>query len=147
MSTAIDTAREALLSELEPLKQAYEQTKTQLEAIELSKKQLEAALKALQNGRGRSKASRGAPKPCARKSDVHDVCKAIVAENPNIPKADLEELAKEKLSLELGFNLSGFGLRFREVLSSGTFIVDEAECVAIANRGDDQSHVGVAVSA
>lgn len=147
MSTAIDTAREALLTELEPLEQAYEETKSRLEAIELSKKQLEAALKALQSGRSRGKANRGAPKPCARKSDVHDVCKTLVEENGSIPKADLEELAKEKLSLDMGFSLSGFGLRFGEVMSTATFSTDEAGRVSIANGGDDQSQLGVVVPA
>jgi hypothetical protein len=148
MSGSVTNIRDALLAELEQLGPAYEEQKAKVAMMEQTMKQLEAALKVLQPGRvGRGKASRGDARPCARKSDVHEVCKALVLQNGSILKADLEELAKEKLSMELGFSLSGFGLRFKEVLASPSFDCDESDNVSIAKGGAQDSQPRVSIRA
>lgn len=128
----IDTARDALIAELEPLEKAYIETKERLDLINQSKQQIEAALKAL--APTKPKPSRKSAKRCARQSDVHSVCLALVEANPSIPKDDLEALARQKLSSEMGFSLSGFGLRFSEIMESSSFVVTQSGSVTLLAR-------------
>ena len=133
MTVAVDTAREAILAQLEPLQREYAEAKARLDAIEESKAQLEAALRALSPGKKpRSKAGRKASKPYARKSDVQAVCLSLVKDNPAIAKDELEELAKHTLAEEQGFSLSGVSLRLSECLASGAFNVGETGTVTLA---------------
>jgi len=130
---AISTAREALQAQLEPIASEAAELKERLDTLGRSKTQLEAALKALAPSKKSKTRSAGkAAKPCARKPDVLAVCLALVKENPKLGKAELEELAKHKLADDLGFSLSGVGLRLGECLSSGSFAVAADGTVSIA---------------
>jgi len=129
---AIETAREALQAQLEPIASEAAELKAKLNTLDHSKAQLEAALKALApSKKGKSKAAGKAVKPCARKPDVLAVCLAIAKANPKISKAELEALAKHKLANDLGFSLSGVGLRLGECLDSDSFVITADGSVSI----------------
>lgn len=146
--SSIDIARNAILAELEPLESTYAETRAKLELIERAKQQLEAALKALTPQKGsRSRANQGGPKPCACKADVHAVCHAFVKTNPLIFKDELAALAKDKLANELGFSLSGFGLRFAEVLGTDEFTIDDQGRITVTGGGDSQVRSTIALPA
>jgi len=137
MST-IQAARSSLLKQLEPLAIEHAEAKERLDAIEQTKTMLEAALKALEEPRkAKSKATRKASKPYARKDDVMAVCVALVQANQPIAKSDLKSLAKHKLSEDQGFNLSGVSLRLSECLASETFQVDADGMVTVQMRRTD----------
>jgi len=137
---AISTAREALQAQLEPIACEAAELKERLDTLGRSKAQLEAALKALApSKKSKSKAARKAEKPCARKPDVLAVCLALVKENPKISQGELEELAKHKLAEDLGFSLSGVGLRLGECLSSESFAVAADGTVSIAQASSEKT--------
>lgn len=123
---------EALLSLIEPLTRETEELQQRLAEIEIEKAPLDAALKELRPGKkGRTKAKSKAAKPSASKANVHAACLALVKTNPGISKDELKELAKHKLSHELGFDLRGFELRLKECLASDTFSISADESVSI----------------
>ncbi|QDU80734.1 hypothetical protein Pla110_24670 [Polystyrenella longa] len=129
----IQDASAAILALLQPLEREATELQERLHEIDQAKAPLEAALKALTpNKKGKPKAGRKANKPCARKADVLTVCRTLVEENPGITLTVLEESAKEKLSGELGFSLSGVRLRLSECLSSNEFTVSPGDVVSIA---------------
>ncbi len=134
--SAIDNVRETLLAELEPVAREYAETKERLDAIEKVKSQLEALLKAMDGTkRGNGKATSKAGKPFARKKDVMEVCRALVATNQPIAKDDLESLTKHKLADDYGFNLSGVALRLAECLVSDVFEIATNGDVSLASSG------------
>tara|TARA_R110002073_G_scaffold8027_19_gene44879 strand:+ start:14733 stop:15188 length:456 start_codon:yes stop_codon:yes gene_type:complete len=134
--SAIDNVRETLLAELEPVEREYTETKERLDAIEKVKNQLEALLKAMDGTkRANGKAANKASKPFARKSDVMEVCRALVAANQPIAKDDLESLTKHKLANDGGFNLSGVALRLAECLASNAFEIASDGDVSLASKG------------
>lgn len=123
--SAIETAREALLAQLEPLEIEHAAAKERLDAIEQQKDQLEAALKALGVAKKpKPKAGRKPSKPFAKKADVMAVCLSLVEANQPIAKADLESLTKHNLATDQGFSLSGVPLRLKECLDSDAFTID-----------------------
>lgn len=142
---AIATAREAILSQLEPIERQADGLRHRLAELEAEKAPLEAALAALdESKKPKAKAGRKATKPCAKKPDVEAVCQSLLSDNGSLSRDDLEALAKGKLSGELGFSLSGFGLRFKQCLESGDFVVSEAGIVTLtrtAGSGEPDSVV------
>jgi len=130
---AIETAREALQAQLEPIASEAAELKAKLNTLDRSKAQLEAALRALTpSKKGKTKVASKASKPCARKPDVLAVCLTIVKANPKISKTELEALAKHKLANDLDFSLSGVGLRLGECLDSDSFVITADGSVSIA---------------
>lgn len=133
MPSATDRAREAILAELRPLQEQATTLREQLALAEAEQAPLEAALAALDElNKGRRKAATKGKSLCAKKTDVLAVCQSLLIDNGSLPKDDLESLAKEKLSREQGFNLSGFGLRFKECLASTAFSVSAGGVVTLA---------------
>jgi hypothetical protein len=132
--SAIETVREVLLTQLEPLELEYAAAKERLDTIEQQKIQIEAALKAL----GTSKKSaartlRKPGKPFAKKADVMAVCISLVEANQPIAKADLKSLVKHNLAEDQGFSLSGVPLRLKECLESNAFTVSADGTVRAAS--------------
>lgn len=129
LSDAEQAAVKAIELQLEPIIQEETELTAKLSALKQSKARLEAALKALQA----SWAGKGAKsaKPCARKETVMEVCLAIVRDNAPISKADLEALAKDKISNDLGMSLSGVKLRLRECLASDAFILADDDTITL----------------
>lgn len=95
------------------LRQVREQLTEQLDHID-------AALAALGEGARSPKQSRR-KKPCCTKSEVVEIIAGLLNDNGSLSRTELEELAKEKISRELGKNLSGFAMRFREALGEPQF--------------------------
>lgn len=127
---AIETARAALLPQLQTLKRDHAEAKERTRTIEHELNQIETALKALGGTKTAKAKAGGKPsKPCARKQDVMAVCVALVEANEPIAQDDLESLAKHKISEDLGFSLSGVSLRLAECLKSDVFQTDENDCV------------------
>ncbi|WP_153558155.1 hypothetical protein [Roseimaritima sediminicola] len=132
-ASAVEAARESLLSQLEPVEREAAALKERLAAIEQTRDQLEAAIKALTPDRKpKSRGSRKPSKPFAKKADVHAVCLALVEANAPIAKADLESLAKHKLSEDLDFSLSGVSLRLSECLRSEDFNISPEGLVSLS---------------
>lgn len=139
---AIATAREAILSQLEPIERQADGLRHRLAELEAEKAPLEAALAALDESK--KPKGRKAAKPCAKKPDVEAVCRSLLSEDGSLSRGDLEARAKKKLSGELGFSLSGFGLRFKQCLASNGFVVSEAGIVTLtrtAGSGEPDSVV------
>lgn len=127
---AIETARAALLPQLQTLKRDHAEAKERVRTIEHELNQIEAALKALGGTKTAKAKGGGKPsKPCARKQEVMAVCLALVEANQPIAKDDLESLAKHKIAEDLGFSLSGVSLRLAECLKSDVFQMDKNDCV------------------
>ena len=142
---ALETIRQNLLAELEPIEQEATKLKTRLNELATTKAQLKAALKALEPKKnGKAKASSKAAKPSPKQKDVREVATALVKENSSIDKADLEALVKQKLTDERGFDLKGFEMRWKEVIASGTFSVDADGTVSMAHaKAEPASHTTV----
>jgi len=60
-------------------------------------------------------------KPCCTKDEVVGIVAGLLNDNGLLSRTELEELAKEKLRRELGKNLSGFAMRFKESLKEPQF--------------------------
>jgi hypothetical protein len=132
-TNATDRARQAILAELLPLQEQATALRERLSLVESEQAPLAAALTVLEEQRkGQGKESAKGRKPCAKKADVEAVCYALIFDNRSLPQDDLEGLAKAKLSREQGFNLSGFGLRFKECLASAAFSVSASGIVTLA---------------
>ena len=138
---AIDTARQILISQLEPLDAKATELKDQLAALEADRWRLEAALKALDaTKKPKARPIGKAAKPSPKQKDVRDVAIALATANPGLLKSALEDLTKDKLTSELGFDLKGFEMRWNEVMGSDTFtifMVGEDECVRLASTNSD----------
>lgn len=135
MFNATDRARQAILAELLPLQEQAAALREQLTRVESEQAPLEAALAALdEQSKGRTKSTTKGKKPCAKKADVEAVCQTLLIDNGSLSLDDLEALAKDKLSREQGFNLSGFGLRFKECLASDSFSVSADGVVTTADK-------------
>ena len=61
-------------------------------------------------------------KACCTKSEVTSVVAGLLSDKGMLSRAELEELAKDKLSNQLGKSLSGFAMRFKEALGDAQFI-------------------------
>lgn len=136
MTVAINHAREAIELQLEPLRQEATELEERLAAIKKSKTRLEAALKALAEPKATK--SRKPSRPCAKKETVMKVCLSIVMDKGPISKADLQRLAKDKLT-ELGYSLGGFQLRIGECLASKDFTVTDDGLVSLAESHDSST--------
>lgn len=86
----------------------------ELLTIELDR--IEAALRALGGAKTVSRSHR-VTKPCCTKSDVIEIVRSLLEQRPNLPRHEIEKLAKEKASKEQGKSLSGFAMRFTEALA------------------------------
>lgn len=131
--SAVETARDALQSVINPLRDELASAKSRVASIETELKPLEEALKSLDSGKkAKSKAARKAGKPCAKKQDVLEICLALVEANQPIAKADLESLAKHKITESGKFSLSGVSLRLSECLASETFTIADDETITLS---------------
>lgn len=77
------------------------------------------------------KASKPARRPksgksCCTKKEVIEVLEGLLRDNGALSKAELEDLAKDKLGNELGKNLSGFAMRMKEALAGSRFMEVES---------------------
>ncbi len=114
----ISAGEEALLALIAPIDSEVMELETRLQALKGSKAPIQAALKALRSTKKSKKT-----KPSPKQEDVREVFLALVASNLGIKKSELEELAKHKLTEELGFDLKGFARRRNEVFASNTFTI------------------------
>lgn len=127
------TALAAIELQLEPICVEVAQTTEHLKTLQNSKARLEAARAALTGTKGgKAKSGNKERKPSANKSTVMKVCIDIATQNAPIAKADLEELAKDKLSDDLGFSLTGVQLRLRECLADDAFAITDDDMVSFA---------------
>ena len=134
----IDIARQALIDQLNPIEQEEVQLQDRLDQLKATKAPIVAAIKVIDAAqKTKPKASNKSSRSSPKQKDVRDVCLALVAANPGIDKNDLEALAKQKLTEELGFDLKGFARRLGEVLGSKTLVVAEDGSVAIARPESD----------
>jgi len=94
--------------------------RTQLKEAEKELEQVDAALAAIgekpSRSKGKKRSSGKSRLPCATKSEVLEVIHQTLAENSQVPKDDLKELAGEKLR-ERGKSLSMFEALFAKCLS------------------------------
>lgn len=93
---AIHASREYLKSQIDPKVAKRRELQDLIDALDKEIAPIEDALAALSKTKS------------LKKSDVHSVLKKLAAENPDTDRQTLEELAKEKLQKELGFNLRNF---------------------------------------
>jgi len=130
---AADAGFEALLGLIEPLARERNELKERLAEIEAEIAPLEAAAKQLKSkGKAKAKTKNKAGKRSVRKSDVHTVCLKLVEENPAITQSELKDRAKEKLAGDLGLDLKGFELRFKEAMATDEFDVTTGGAVSLA---------------
>ena len=129
MNGSIEQIEQVLLTELAPLDEQAARVQTDLDAIDDKRNRLNAAIEALGSGRKKAKSTRRT-KPCATKAEVVQIVMDLLKDNGSLSMEDLDGLAKDRLSRDLGKSLSGFGLRFREALADPRFIVDaDGDCV------------------
>lgn len=133
MDAPIAEIERVLREQLTPLDAEAGRLKGQLASVEEQSARLRAALEALGGGPPKAKPPKRG-RPCAKKAEVLEIVTKLVRENGVVPVDDLEGLAKETVSSELGRSLSGFGLRFRESLADPRFAVDGGHCRLAANR-------------
>lgn len=93
---ALLASREYLKSQIAPKVAKKKELQEQIDAIDKEIAPIEDALAAL----GKTKS--------LKKSDVQSVLHKLAKENPGVDRKTLEDLAKEKLQKELGFNLRNF---------------------------------------
>lgn len=142
MTTGIESIRAAILEQLNPIEKESAELEARLEGLSQEKNQLKEALGALEPPKkAKSKATAKAKKPSPKQKEVREVAMALVAENPAIDKADLEELTKQKLKAELGLDLKGFDMRWSEVMSSGTFVITSDNQVTLPSPEAEDSDV------
>lgn len=127
------TALAAIELQLEPIYIEVAETTELLKTLQNSKARLEAARVALTgNKAGKAKSGTKDRKPSANKTTVMKVCLDIATQNDPITKEDLEQLAKDKLSDDLGFSLTGVQLRLRECLADDAFDITDDDMVSLA---------------
>lgn len=127
------TALAAIELQLAPISLEVAETEERLKTLQNSKARLEAARIALAGTKsGKAKSGGKERKPAANKTTVMKVCLDIATQNSPIAKADLEELAKDKLSDDLGFSLTGVQLRLRECLADDAFDITDDEMISLA---------------
>ncbi len=126
----LTTARDAVRALLAPIETEVVSLRERLAKLEADREKLIAADKALAPS---AKAAGKAAKPCVKKADVLAALEAIVTDNPGVAKADLIDLAKDKLSRDLGFNLSLTGRWFPECLASDVFKIAGDDTVTLTH--------------
>ncbi|TWT96931.1 hypothetical protein Pla108_27070 [Botrimarina colliarenosi] len=131
----VEAAREALIAIRDPLLEEKTQLARQLIRIEADLAPIESALEALDCDASKPAKQRGKSKSKSpRQEDVRKVMLQLVAANPGIDRSELEELTKDKLRNELGFDLKGFANRSKEVLSKNGFAVEASGGVYLAGH-------------
>lgn len=116
---ATEAIRTAIQNELDPIEQEEARLLKRLDELAVAKTPLQAALKALDTTKKpKSKAGKRS-KPSPKQKDVREAALGIISENPQVTQSELEELTKDKLTGDLGFDLKGFEMRWKEVLASG----------------------------
>ena len=91
-------------------------------AVELER--VDNALAALGSGEARPKQAR-VTRPCCTKNEVTEIVAKLLDDNPVLTREEIEALAKDKASNDLGKSLSGFAMRLKEALTDPRF--DEFE--------------------
>ncbi len=81
---------------------------------------IDAALAQLGEGAPKTRTGRSA-KPCCTKSEVITLLTGLLRDNRALSRSDLEELAKEKITGDLGKSLSGYAMRLKEALAEPRF--------------------------
>lgn len=129
MNGSVEQIEQVILSELAPLDEQAARLRSELGAIDDKRNRMIAAVEALGLGRKKAKSTRRS-KPCATKVEVVQILVDLLKDNCSLSTEDLDGLAKDRVSRDLGKSLSGFGLRFKEALADPRFIVDaDGECV------------------
>lgn len=82
---------------------------------------VDAALAALGEGVSASKQPRS-KKPCCTRSEVVEIIAGLLADNGALTKTEIEDLAEEKIKVDLGKSLSGFAMRLAEALVDPRFM-------------------------
>ncbi|MCA8998765.1 MAG: hypothetical protein KDA80_17330 [Planctomycetaceae bacterium] len=127
MDAPLQDIERVLRDQLSPLEEEASRLRTLLADVEDQSARLTAALAALTAGHSKSRtAKRG--KPCATKQEVATILVGLLEDNGSLTVDDLEGLAKDKLSNQLGKSLSGFRLRYQEALADPRFAVSEGRC-------------------
>lgn len=125
-----DKTKEFILGQLKPLDQEATELKARLAELEAERTPLLEALKALELGtKKKPKRNRKPAFPSVTKEDVQPVCLALVKDNPNIERSDLESLAEEKLVKELGFSRNGLKMQIQKCLNSNLFVISKDDRV------------------
>lgn len=133
---SIKTIRELTIAELEIIDAQVAERQELLDEALHSQSRLKASLKALdteKKPKAKTASKAATPKKRSPKQKhVRDVARVFATENPGIERAALEELTKQKLKDELGFDLKGFEMRWGEVLASDTFLVADDNTITVA---------------
>ncbi|OYP28482.1 hypothetical protein [Rhodopirellula sp. MGV] len=128
MDLTVNQARDHLEAQLAPLDTKAAELESVLAGINENRKRLRAALTALDGGTGKS---RNKPaRKCVTKDMVIEIADQLVADNTQLPKADLDALIRSKVQGK-GFSLSGFALRFNEAMNCGRFTVSDSDVVSL----------------
>ncbi|MEM8667422.1 MAG: hypothetical protein AAGG48_07905 [Planctomycetota bacterium] len=116
---ATNLARQALEQQLVPIETRARELESELSCVNEIRKKLLAAKAALLGKKSRGVRSVG--KSCIKREHVFNAVLQLLEDNkPSLEKGVLRDLTKEKLS-KSGLSLSGFGLRFLEVISDEAF--------------------------
>ena len=129
------------LAEITPLREKRAMLAEELAKIDEELTPLEEWLKVLEGSKAKSKASRKAAKPYAKKQNVMDVCLTVVQDNQPIAKEELMSFVSHKLANEGGFSLSGVKLRFEECMVAGAFSVDANGTVTLAEPAPEPPNI------
>lgn len=131
MNYPIDEIVTELRSQLAPIEEEETRLRSALTELKGHRKKLEAALNVLGGGPQKAKPPKRG-KTCATKQEVVAIMAELLRANGPMETADLEGLAKDRLS-EAGRSLSGFRLRFSEAIRESDFQVDEGGHVTLCN--------------
>jgi hypothetical protein len=134
---ATAVVREAILAELASLDRNVAELNEEQKKLDQKKAKVENERRPLMNAlKELTTAKNGKPSP--KKKDVQPVCLEFVEARPGISKEELKKQVKDKLRLDLGFDLKGVDLRFEECLSSPMFAVAVDDTVSLADVRSDQ---------
>lgn len=127
MNAALEQIEQVLVDELRPLEMKAAKLQEELAGVQEQMARLTAALRALRGGKAQPRAAKPG-KSYATKRDVEKAVFALLGQQTEIPLKKLEGEVKRQLSDNLQKSLSGFGLRFREVLDDPRLEVNGNLC-------------------
>ena len=122
MNGSIEQIERVLLAELSPLNKQLERLHSEVSVLEEQRSRLTAAIEALSGGAKKGRAPKRG-KPCTTKAEVIQILSQLLQDNHSLAPEDLEGLAKDRLSRELGKSLSGFSLRWKQALRDPRFVL------------------------
>lgn len=136
--SVLSAALSELKEKLDPINHEVNELQRQLSEAQDAQSALQAAITALSSGsrRATKRTVRNTGRPCIKKENVIAVCKAILEEEGPMDKDSLAMRAKRKLGTDMGYRLSGFGLRFSECLAASVFSMENDQ-IFLASHGRD----------